>query len=632
MKIEDAVPPGQPGRAAGDHAEAAQAAARAALLEHAGDLRQVRRDGLAGFLPLVERHTARLLDMAAAGADAEDARWAVVRGERQRWPRVLAFLRDTRGAPPPLSRLVSALGLSEAESWLLVTLWGLSMAPALARGAGWPPPGEDGSAGVPAGSVVDATFADGASRQEAMRALLPQGRLRMWHLVRGGAARAVDPRCEEIWLDPDVATFLAGMWRAPAGAGEAVRVWTGGAPAPWPGREAVLARLQGVIDGAVPVRLALCGRPGAGKRTLARIVAARLGMPLLLVRPGVAPEGGVRALLGRCQRDAVLLGAVLYVDMAGMADDALLEALAAVADVPGSEACCRVLGVPADDAAAVRRVWPGVIELAVPALALAVQPAVWTAALAGGAAPAPGLALAPGADVLRAHVCRPGLVAGDIARAAAMAVARAAARGDAAGEGVSGPALAEALDAWLMEDLAEVAERLWPAPVARVPALAGGWMEIARAARAAGIGAGAAARERGLVVRIRGAAGVAGARALARALDVALFRLDLGYVCELAERSTLAARWQVERAFAGAARAGAALLVGPVGTVRGFARQAVANALGAWLDAPAGLVLVFDAGDAGDDGAGPWPLAIESRVDVDVETNVETNVEIDEGR
>ena len=601
-------------RASGARAEAARAAVeRAGLLDHAGDLRRVRREGLAGFLPLVERHTARLLDMAAEEAGTEDERWAVVQGERERWPRVLAFLLETRGAPP-LSRLVSALALSETESWLLVTLWGLSMAPALARRLRL-----EGGAGVPAGAVVDATFADGASRQEAMRALLPQGRLRRWYLVRSEEAGAVDPRCERIWLEPDVATFLEGMWRAPEGAGEAVRLWTGDAPAPWPGREEVLARLRGVVDGAVPgaVRVALCGRPGAGKRTLARIVAARLGMPLLLVRPDAVPGDQVRALLGRCQRDAMLLGAMLYIDMgprrfeagsmAGMAaEGALLDALADVADVPGGEACCWVLGVPADDAAAVRRGWPDVVELAVAELAPEVQPAVWAAALAAAGAGV------PAADVLRAHVCRPGLVAGEMARAAAMIVARAAARGQAAGAPASGPALAEALDAGRMEELAEVAERLWPVAGARAAALAAGWIEVARAARAAGIGAGAGAGAGGLVVRARAGAVVAGARALARELDLALYRLDLGYVCEIADGSALAARWHLERVLAAAARAGAALLVGPVGAITGFARQAVANALGAWLDAPVGLVLLFDEGD------GVWPLALESRTDVDM--------------
>lgn len=656
----------------------------------AGLLLRIRGLGLDAFAEVVVRRCARLLDLAAAPAGAHDPRWRDLARERATWPALLAALEQTLGRTPPLVQLAVALALEPPEIELIVFLWGLSRSDALARqardlaaaaGSGVP---ADADPGVPAGAVVDAAFPDAIARQQAWHALRPQGVLRRRRLVR--MAAHAQPRRAAIELDPEIAAFLDGVWHAPAvdairGRGldgpddedsEDGRAAPAAAPEP-AGivHKPVLARLQALL--APPAaHIALVGRAGAGKRTLARAAAARLGGPLIEVRLDALPDGRRADVLARCARDALLYQAVLYVeldraralawaaapDAVDAADDAAGDAIdsaadgviAALAAHPGR----LVVGVPAEPGSSVagrtRAALPAMIEIAVPDVRLAVQPALWGQLLrarldalvaAGEASSWPASMLTePTEEALEAHACRHGLIIGDMVRATEAAIVTALARLDAgapAGDGdgedraaAGGDALAAALGAALSEHLARelepLAERLWPpaAPAAAVAPAAPrdpAWGALAATVRggrlevdAWGASTRTSARPYPLVARIAGGTHdrvAAAARFLAHATGMPIYRADLGYFAHLAPAAATDA---VDRLFAAAARCGAMLLLTPITALaldQPHAR-AMANAVGVCLEQADIPVLLHDP-DPG--AAAALPVAIESRIE-----------------
>jgi hypothetical protein len=610
------------------------------------DVQRIQERGLLGFVEVVEKQCARLLDLAESGAGDTDPGWQEALDARASGSELLDTLSEAlHGGMPPLGQLVLVFGLDLVETTLVTTLWGLATSETLARRArtlelawsahlvrsalrGAEHAAADAAghltgnpaefpAGFPAGLIARLAFPDLPSQELALQALRPQARLRRFVLVRLADGQRRDPRRERVELDPDIAAALLGIWRPPPMAEGAVRARDGHAPGEIELYAEHAAYLPGLREALVQphVHVALIGRPGAGKRTLVRAAARAEGRSLIEVRLRRAPADPERLteLLLRCQRDALLRQAVLYVELA---DDALPPAILQVFDAdPGR----LVLGVPAERpalaAAALRASWPALAVVALPALELAAQPALWAQILARHGASAPPRA------ALEAHACRPGLVLGDLARAAATALAPGSAP---AGPDALALALAAALAAAFARELGALAEALWlpgagpEAATADEPAAAslrGLWADYAGDIRGGEVQLSAwGVPEQQHYVRpvIAHAAGddlrrVADrARVLASAVHMPLYRVDLGYlVASLAEDPGL----YFERLFAAAARAGAMLLITPIDALssdRPWTRS-LANALAEHLERPLLPVLLHGTAQV-------LPVALESRI------------------
>lgn len=584
------------------------------------DVARIRERGLLGFVEVVEAQCARLLELAESGAGVTHPRWQEALAVRASGSALLNALSDALGGRmPPLGQLMLVFGLDRVETALIMTLWGLATSEPLARRArslerAWSAhlgaehvPAD--APGHPAGLIARLTFPDAPSQQLALQALRPQARLRRFLLVRLADGRRQDPRRERIELDPDLGAALVGIWRPPV-AGGVVRARDGHASddVEVHGDQRVL--LAGLRDAlAQPhVHLAVIGRPGAGKRTLVRAAARAAGRALIEARLPRAPVDPERAteLLIRCQRDALLRQAVLYIELAS---ESVPPAVLEVFDAdPGR----LVLGVPAERsapaAAALRASWPDLGVFALPALDLEAQPALWAEILARRGAAAPPRA------ALEAHACRPGLVIGDLVRAAATALAPGVVPAD---PGAFARALGQALVSAFARDLSPLAEALWlPAAASDRPAeLRGLWADYADDIRAGVVQLSAwGVPEQQHVPRpviahvagddVRGV--VERARALAAAVDLPLYRVDLAY---LLASQTEDPGLYFERLFATAARAGAMLLVTPIDALspdRPWTR-ALAHALAEHLEAPVCPVVLHGA-------AHVLPVALESRI------------------
>jgi hypothetical protein len=587
-------------------------------------VQRIHERGLLGFAEVVERQCATLLDLAESAAGAADPRWHAMLEARASSSVLINALGDALGGRmPPVGQILLIFGLDRVETALLMTLWGLSTSEAVAgraraRELAWSAHlGASEHAGDlpghPADLIARITFPDVPSQQLALQALRPQATLRRYMLVRSADGRRRDPRRERIELDPDVAAALLGLWRPPPVAPGAVRArdaQTLEGVVVYPEHAGCLTALRHALA-ASHVHIALLGRPGAGKRTLVRAAARAEQRPLIEVRLRHAPADPelLTELLMRCQRDALLRQAVLYIELV---DDALPPALVQVFDVdPGR----LVIGVPAERpalaTAALRASWPEIGVVSLPAIELEAQPAVWEQLLRarGAAAPAPA--------ELQAHACRPGLVIGDLVRAASAVLSPTAglASSDAR-------ALGRALSSAFARDLRELAEPLWAppdggSPHAEPPAtpLTGAWAVYADEIRSGVVGISAWGvpeqqhHPRPVLAHVAGNDVhriVEQTRALAASVRMPLYRVDLGYL--LASRSEDPGVY-FERLFAAAARAGAVLLMAPVDALaldRPGAR-AVTNALATHLDAPVVPVLLHGEMQG-------LPVALESRI------------------
>jgi hypothetical protein len=592
------------------------------------DVQHIQEGGLLGFVEVVERQCARLLDLAERGADATDAAWLEALEARASSSELLNALSDAlHGRMSPIGQLLLVFGLDRVETTLLMTLWGLATSETLARraraleqadgahaGADAGHTAED-PAGHPAGMIARLTFPDVPSQQLALQALRPQARLRRFLLVRLADGQRRDPRRERVELDPDIAAALLGIWRPPPMARGAVRARDSQAPEEIEIYDQHGEHLSALRQALVQphVHVALIGRPGAGKRTLVRAAARAEGRSLIELRMRRAPADPELSseLLIRCQRDALLRQAVLYVELA---DDSLPPAILQVFDAdPGR----LVLGVPAERpeqaAAALRASWPALGVVALPALELAAQPALWARILARHGASTP-----PRAE-LEAHACRPGLMLGDLARAAATALAPGSAH---AGTEALALSLGAALAAAFARDLAALAEALWlpgaSANAAGQPAatsLRGLWADYAGDIRGGEVQLSAwGVPEQQHYARpvIALATGddirrvAERARALAAAVHMPLYRVDLGY---LLASQTEDPGLYFERLFACAARAGAMLLITPIEALspdRPWTRS-LAHSLAEHLESPPIPVLLHGTAQV-------LPVALESRI------------------
>jgi hypothetical protein len=608
------------------------------MADNRDDVQRIHERKLLGFAEVVEQQCARLLDLAERGAGPADPGWQDVLAQRGSSSELLNALSDAlQGRMPPLGQLLLVFGLDRVETTLVTTLWGLASSEALARRAralelAWSAHLDAGQAaedisghvgelpaelpaGHPAELVVRLAFPDEASQQLALQALRPQGRLRRFLLVRLADGQRRDPRRERIELDPDLAASLLGIWRPPPRAGGAVRARDAQSSEPvevYPEHGAVSSGLRAAL--AEPhVRVALIGRPGTGKRTLVRAAARAEGRALIELRLGRAPADPERLteLLIRCQRDALLRQAVLYIELA----DASLPPL--VLEVFDADPGRLVLGVPAERperaAAALRAVWPD-LGVGTPAdIELYLQPALWAQILGRH-----GAAVPPRAE-LEAHACRPGLVIGDLAHAAAAALAPGTTH---AGSEALARALGAALTAAVARDLAALAEPLWlPGPEAVAAAVAGQaaltrlWADYAEDIRSGTVQISAWGvpeqqhYPRPLVAHATGddvRRVVERARALAAAVGMPLYRVDLGYLLATPDQDP---GLYFERLFAVAARAGAMLLITPIDALspdRPWTRT-LANALAEHLDSPQLPVLLHGTAQV-------LPVALESRI------------------
>lgn len=591
------------------------------------DVQRIQERGLLGLAEVVERQCARLLDLAENGADATDPGWQEVLAARGSSSVLLNALSDAlQGRMPPLGQLLLVFGLDRVETTLVTTLWALASSEALARRAralelAWSAHLDadhvaEELAGYPAELIARLAFPDPDSQQRALQALRPQARLRHFLLVRLADGQRRDPRSERIELDPDIAATLLGIWRPPPMARGAVRARDGQGPDDvevYPEHVEHLDRLSDALQ-EPHVRLALIGRPGAGKRTLVRAAARAAGRPLIELRLARAPADPelLTELLVRCQRDALLRQAVLYIELA----DASLPA--AVVQVFDADPGRLVLGVPVERpgpaVTALRAIWPDLGALALPAIELYLQPALWTEILAEHGASAP-----PRAE-LEAHACRHGLVPGDLVRAAVTALAP--------GSVPTGPdtlarALGVALTDTLARELAELAEALWlpgPDPGADIAAgqsaLPGPWADYAGDIRGGLVELSAWGvpeqqyYPRPLVAHTTGndpRRVAERARALAAAVHLPLYRVDLGYL--LAAPGEEPAPY-FERLFGAATRAGAMLLITPIDALspdRTWTRT-LANALAEHLENPLLPVLLHGVAQL-------LPVALSSRID-----------------
>lgn len=603
------------------------------------DVQHILEGGLLGFVEVVERQCARLLDLAESGAGATDPAWLEALEARASVGELLNALSDAlQGRMPPLGQLMLVFGLDRVETTLVMILWGLATSETLARRAralelaldahlaGSAPEGAEHAGadplghaaeyppGYPAAMLARLAFPDEPSQQLALQALRPQARLRRFLLVRLADGRRADPRRERVELDPDVGAALLGIWRPPPMARGTVRARDSQAP-----EEIAVHEQHGEHLGALRqalaqphVHVALIGRPGAGKRTLVRAAARAEGRPLIELRLRRAPAGPelLTELLIRCQRDALLRQAVLYIELA---DESLPAAVVEVFDAdPGR----LVLGVPAERpeqaVVALRAVWPDLGVVALPALELAVQPGLWAEILARRGAGAP-----PRAE-LEAHACRSGLVLGDLARAAVTALAPGSAH---AGPDALARALGAALTTAFARDLAGLAEALWLPGAGSDPGadpatdLRGLWADYAADVRGGEVQLSAwGVPEQQHYVRpvIAHATGddarrvAERARALAAAVHMPLYRVDLGY---LLASQTEDPGMYFERLFACAARAGAILLITPIDALspdRPWTRS-LANALAEHMESPLVPVLLHGTAQV-------LPVALESRI------------------
>jgi hypothetical protein len=604
------------------------------------DLQHIHEGGLLGFIEVIEKQCARLLALAESGAGATDPAWLEALAARASGSQLLNALSDAlQGRMPPLGQLMLVFGLDRVETTLVTTLWGLATSEALARRAraleqawsahlaGSAAAGPENAAGVPghtteyppgypAAMLARLTFPDVPSQQLALQALRPQARLRRFLLVRLADGQRADPRRERVELDPDVAAALVGIWRPPSMARGAVRARDSQAPEDIEVHEQHGEHLTALRQAlAQPhVHVALIGRPGAGKRTLVRAAARAEGRPLIELRLRRAPANPelLTELLIRCQRDALLRQAVLYIELA---DESLPPAILEVFEAdPGR----LVLGVPAERpeqaAAALRASWPDLGVVALPALELAAQPGLWAEILARHGASAP-----PRAE-LEAHACRPGLVLGDLAAAAALALAPGSAH---AGADALARSLGAALTAAFARDLAALAEALWlpgassgsDASPDAIAGLRGLWADYAGDIRGGEVQLsawGVAEQQHYARPVIAHATGddvrrvAERARALAAAVQMPLYRVDLGY---LLASQTEDPGLYFERLFACAARAGAILLVTPIDVLspdRPWTRS-LANALAEHLESPLVPVLLHGTAQV-------LPVALESRI------------------
>ncbi|WP_433136945.1 AAA family ATPase [Actinomadura nitritigenes] len=195
-------------------------------------------------------------------------------------------------------------------------------------------------------------------------------------------------------------------------------------PLPDDARAGLLAAVRAASPGRL--RLHFRGPPGSGRRTTARALAGRLGMPLLAIETKPGPD-----LMFHVVREAALHGALLYGP-----DDLASE----IRDHPG-------IAVLAGDGPAMP---DGAVEVSFSRPCYEVRRRVWTARLT-----AAGISAEPAAELAARFRFGPGRIGGAVAAAAAT-------RGAAGGAGPGREELFAAARAQTGRELAALARRIEP--------------------------------------------------------------------------------------------------------------------------------------------------------------------------
>jgi hypothetical protein len=148
-------------------------------------------------------------------------------------------------------------------------------------------------------SIVARLFGHGRRR-----VFLPDSPLRRWGLVHEESLSPGEPRA--LVIDPQVRDWLCGQHRLDASLVAVSQLVPAHPPlAGWP-VEAIVGRAERVLEGGGKLRVRVSGVPGSGRRTLAAVVAGRLGLPLLAIDADRIEESDWPRVFVRAQRQAFL--------------------------------------------------------------------------------------------------------------------------------------------------------------------------------------------------------------------------------------------------------------------------------------------------------------------------------------
>jgi len=267
----------------------AYARRRVAWLRHVWDEEQAAP--VLGLVTHVEIDSV-LLDR---DAPAREAAWRDADPEARRLEAEIAVLDDAREADATsrLARLRSTFQLDQREADLLDLLLTVELEPAMARVCAYLQ--DDATLRYPSASLAWRLFGHGRTLRGPGEALL------RWGLVTEHPQRAGEPPA--LTLDPEIVSWLAGVEDAAEGGEDPP------APLPsWPVAETV-EWVRAATSRGAPVRVAVAGMPGVGRRTFLRECAAHLGRPILVADSTGVPEAEWPTVARRIARRALLRGA-----------------------------------------------------------------------------------------------------------------------------------------------------------------------------------------------------------------------------------------------------------------------------------------------------------------------------------
>lgn len=139
--------------------------------------------------------------------------------------------------------------------------------------------------------------------------LLPGSPLTAWALVSTAEAPAAE--VQPLTVDPQVLAWLQGELGTDRELLGTMRQVQPKEPlADWP-VDATVRTIRQILDGQTPVRVAVVGPQGSGRRTFASVVGERLGLPVLSVDSGVIDDSRWHDAYLRAQRLALLANAAL---------------------------------------------------------------------------------------------------------------------------------------------------------------------------------------------------------------------------------------------------------------------------------------------------------------------------------
>jgi adenylate kinase family enzyme len=196
-----------------------------------------------------------------------------------------------------LSALVALFELTPKESDLLQACFAVSLDPALGRTLAYIQ--DVATRAYPTENLVARLFGHGHAR-----ALEAESALRRWELVIAEPVGPGEPRA--LSCDPMVRAWLLGERRLDEPLTGVAQLLAKSQPLPcWP-VDAVAARIERVLASGDRLRLIVSGTPGSGRRTFASAVAAKLGLPLLVIRCDAVDDQDWPRVFLHAQRQAYL--------------------------------------------------------------------------------------------------------------------------------------------------------------------------------------------------------------------------------------------------------------------------------------------------------------------------------------